>query len=133
MHIQRQRLVGDVAVSRSFGCDPRWVRAARDWASEEYCRVGGRAADACQLLVSEVVTNAVRHTSSATFTVRVYSSHWIEVQDSSSQLPQARSAGPESESGRGLSLLDVLAPGHRVKFTETGKCIQFRPRSMEGY
>lgn len=79
--------------------------------------VGGDAADVAELLLSELVTNAVRHARrppGRLVTVGVELSPGrllrVEVADASEAPPRARETpGPEDEGGRGLLLVESLA------------------------
>lgn len=80
--------------------------------------------DTAALVVSELVTNAVRHTPCETFTceLRVSEVHLrIEVEGGgrSRLLPRPRPA-PDSEHGRGLVLVDALSTAWGVRDTGRG-------------
>ncbi|WP_371662301.1 ATP-binding protein [Streptomyces sp. NBC_00280] len=87
--------------------------------------------DVAELLVSELVTNAVLHAASR-FRLTLSAAHGVlrcEVTDTGRSTPQVRQAGAE-ESGRGMFLVDALArrwgchqdgPGKTVWF-ELGTC-----------
>lgn len=102
---------------------PGQARAAvAGWARE----VGAeRMCDDLTLIVSELVTNAVRHGEPP---VRVTVSAddrtvTVTVVDGSPSGPVPRSAGTEAESGRGLLLIDLLAAEHGVKPEPPGKAV----------
>jgi two-component sensor histidine kinase len=74
-------------------------------------------AENAELVVSELVTNSVRH-------ARVPNGHVIltrfaclggavriEVHDANTDKPEVRSASPDEESGRGLALVDLITGG----------------------
>ncbi|WP_425840240.1 ATP-binding protein [Streptomyces fractus] len=70
------------------------------------------AVDDGELLVSELVTNAVVHTADTTVALTV--AHLgnrllIEVTDSSPVRPALRAPGPEDEQGRGMQLVEAVA------------------------
>ncbi|MFZ3554550.1 ATP-binding protein [Streptomyces sp. BH055] len=70
------------------------------------------AVDDGELLVSELVTNAVVHTTDTTVTVNVVdlgNRLLIEVTDSSPVRPALRTVGPEDEQGRGMQLVEAVA------------------------
>jgi anti-sigma regulatory factor (Ser/Thr protein kinase) len=91
-------------------------------------------ADTVELIVSEVVTNALRassalHASSLTTPVfRLWLASdlrglLIRVWDASSQMPARQDAGPDDESGRGLMLVDCLASDWGAYREENGKVV----------
>ncbi|MFF3687725.1 PAS domain S-box protein [Streptomyces sp. NPDC002187] len=86
-----------------------------------------RLADDARLLVSEVVTNAIRHGQGP---VHVHVRHnstelTVEVSDHSHHPPQPRIAADDDESGRGLVLVDTLAQDWGVRPTDQGKTTWF--------
>jgi anti-sigma regulatory factor (Ser/Thr protein kinase) len=64
-----------------------------------------------ELLISELVTNALRHTRSDVILVDVSADARIRVSvtDQSSRMPQRQSPGPDEPEGRGLMIVDELA------------------------
>jgi len=79
------------------------------------------------LLVSELVTNAVRHAQN-TYAIGLdleIGETWlrIEVQDADPRWPQPRTPGRFDESGFGLVLVDALAGKWGVRETATGKAV----------
>ena len=86
----------------------------------------GRIADA-ELLVSELVTNAVLHARlRATVTVeRDGMVLRVSVQDDSPAQPHLRELGPEAVTGRGLLLVDRIARRWGVDPQAGGKCVWF--------
>lgn len=113
---------------RSFACVPESVAAARRWAKTLYASAQGADPDACELLVSEVATNAVQHTAGAEFKVRIFASCWIEIWDGSYTVPQRRQATEESTGGRGLEIMELLAPGYEIVLGRHGKAVRFLPK-----
>ncbi|MGP3927654.1 DUF5999 family protein [Streptomyces sp. 8N616] len=108
--------------------DPSSVSRARslartqlsDWALREHT-------DDTELLVSELVTNALRHAwgpirfslSQADGALR------CEVEDTEPDPPQVCQAEDDDETGRGLQLLDALACRWGCERTPTGKIVWF--------
>ncbi|WP_176611318.1 ATP-binding protein [Actinomadura sp. WMMB 499] len=86
------------------------MKTARDWVGETL-ESWGRDAYIAKVVVSELVTNVVRHTSSETATVRVLLTDRgtvVEVLDACGVLPEARDVDVLSEDGRGLAMLGAL-------------------------
>lgn len=84
--------------------------------------------DAAQLIVSELVSNAVRHAQIRGPAVGLRlcvagGALRIEVHDSDPRLPRARAAGPLAESGRGLLILDALASAWGAGTVGRGKAV----------
>ena len=79
------------------------------------------------LLVSELVTNAVRHARGIdVVTVNLHAGRtWlrIEVQDTDRHWPQPRIPGRHDDSGFGFILVDALASNWGVRETEAGKAV----------
>lgn len=95
---------------------------------------GEEAADAARLVASELVGNAVRLCGPfAPLVVQVTGlpdEVWVHVHDPEPALvPHRRQAPPDNEefeSGRGLWIVDLLAPGWTVEPTPVGKQIRCR-------
>ena len=83
--------------------------------------------ETASLLVSELVTNAVRHARGIdVVTVNLHAGRtWlrIEVQDTDRHWPQPRIPGRYDESGFGFILVDALASDWGVRETEAGKAV----------
>ena len=100
---------------------PAAVGSARKRARTAALEFGLSAlAETIELIVSEIVTNAVRATSSLPardLTIPVFRLSLasdlrcmlVRVWDASSQMPAPQDASPDDESGRGLMLVDFLA------------------------
>lgn len=86
-----------------------------------------QALDTVQLLVSELVTNAVVHANSrpAVAVILLPEVVRIEVTDSCSTQPEPREASDEDESGRGMLLLDEMASRWGVQPLPVGKTVWF--------
>lgn len=77
-----------------------------------------------ELLVSELVSNAVIHAGGVLITVGTYLQRnrlFVEVHDASSQTPKIHTAGDDDETGRGLPLVAALARRHGWQRTLHGK------------
>ncbi|MFP1629211.1 SpoIIE family protein phosphatase [Streptomyces sp. 5K101] len=94
-------------------------RALARWGLEEL-------SDAVELLVSEVVTNAVRY-AERPVTLRLLRTDVLrcEVGDDSPQLPRQRRARDTDEGGRGLFLVNRLARRWGATRLSTGKVVWF--------
>ncbi|OON81362.1 ATP-binding SpoIIE family protein phosphatase [Streptomyces tsukubensis] len=100
---------------------------ARKLAREALCRWGlEEHMDAAELLVSEVVTNAVRYASKPV-TLRLLRTDVLrcEVGDDVPQLPRLRQARATDENGRGLYLVNKLAKRWDATRLGTGKVVWF--------
>jgi Stage II sporulation protein E (SpoIIE)/Histidine kinase-like ATPase domain len=77
-----------------------------------------------ELLVSELVTNAVRY-SRGEVTLRLVNEKALvcEVLDTSAAMPRLRQAGGEDENGRGLQVVRQLAKRWGARRTPTGKVV----------
>ncbi|MBZ3906228.1 SpoIIE family protein phosphatase [Streptomyces griseiscabiei] len=77
-----------------------------------------------ELLVSELVTNAIRHASPPIRLRLIYEHHLTcEVSDGSSTAPHLRRARAHDEGGRGLLLVARLSRGWGTRHTRDGKTI----------
>ncbi|MFF0156189.1 SpoIIE family protein phosphatase [Streptomyces sp. NPDC005263] len=101
--------VGDVRASA--------VRQLADWGLDE-------AAFAAELILSELVTNAVRHGSGPIRVRLLYDRTLIcEVSDTSNTAPHLRRAAATDEGGRGLFLVAQLARTWGTRYLAEGKVI----------
>lgn len=117
---------GHVAFCR---LDPRAesVREARRLVRQSLAGWGlSEIEDSVELLISEVVTNAVRY-AERPVTVRLLHTDVLrcEVGDDVPQLPRLRQAGPADEGGRGLYLVQRLARQWGATRLSTGKLVWF--------
>ncbi|MER7485576.1 ATP-binding protein [Streptomyces sp. NPDC126497] len=79
-----------------------------------------------ELLVSELVSNALRHASGPVhLTLERVSGLRCLVGDGTPDLPRPADAGPEDESGRGLVLVDTLAARWGCERGPEGKSVWF--------
>ena len=80
------------------------------------------------LLTSELVTNAITHSSGETMTLVLTCDERqlrVDVQDSSPCLPTPANVPPDAEAGRGLMLVATLAQGWGFYRTPWGKAVYF--------
>jgi hypothetical protein len=101
------------------------VRRGRDEATDTLETWGlGALAPVVQLIVSELVTNAIRY-GSGPITLRLLHGSVLvcEVFDSSGELPVPRNAGEDDEHGRGLQIVRRLSQRWGSRRTEAGKSV----------
>ena len=103
-------------------------RHLRDLAEKWGLRLNEASDTALATVVSELVTNAVRHGTGAMLTIAVRANLsrrrvLVEVYDGSRILPVPRCAAPEDEVGRGMALIDRLSLCHGAERTTCGKCV----------
>ena len=121
---QRTRLNMQVTLPNGEGA----VRLARQVTRDVLARWRlAHMEDTAVLLVSELVTNAVRHARD-TYAIALdlefgESGLRIEVQDADPCWPHRRTPGRLDESGFGLVLVDALADMWGVRDTATGKAV----------
>jgi hypothetical protein len=131
-HQQEAQVMGQrgyvLAVER-YPCTALAVGQARAFAGRAYAPYPWVDHDTVKLLVSETATNAVLHAGGGGFDLichaPVEGSVQIEVHDRSKAEPQRRPHTEWDSHGRGLELLDLLAPGWAVVTTLTGKGLVF--------
>ncbi|KOU77873.1 PAS/PAC sensor protein [Streptomyces sp. MMG1533] len=80
-----------------------------------------------ELMVGELVTNAVRHSHSRPVDLRLVRGDTLlcEVDDDDHELPTLLSAGPGDEFGRGLRVVSTLAREWGTSRTKAGKTVWF--------
>jgi anti-sigma regulatory factor (Ser/Thr protein kinase) len=109
---------------------PASVGTARRFLRDRFCSEhDARVVDVAVLLVSELVTNTVRHGAppvaleidcDATHALRV------RVSDAAPALPARGDALPDDENGRGLAIVDLLSDAWGVDPHDHGKTVWFR-------
>jgi serine phosphatase RsbU (regulator of sigma subunit)/anti-sigma regulatory factor (Ser/Thr protein kinase) len=117
----------DVAEWR-FTLDLAEVGRARAVVREQLHDWGlARLADSTGLMVSELVTNAVRHSHSRPVELRLVRGDTLlcEVDDDDHELPTLLSVGPGDEFGRGLRVVSTLAREWGTSRTGAGKTVWF--------
>ncbi|MFI6931235.1 SpoIIE family protein phosphatase [Streptomyces sp. NPDC050287] len=108
--------------------DPAEVGRARAVVREQLHEWGlARLADPTELLVSELVTNAVRHSRSRPVDLRLVRGDTLlcEVDDDDHDLPTLLNTGPGDEIGRGLRVVSTLAREWGTSRTKAGKTVWF--------
>ncbi|MFF0731524.1 SpoIIE family protein phosphatase [Streptomyces chartreusis] len=117
----------DVAAWR-IGLDPEEVGRARAVVREQLHDWGlARLTDHAELMVSELVTNAVRHSHGRPVELRLVRGDTLlcEVEDDDHDLPTLLSAGPFDDAGRGLRVVSMLAREWGTSRTSAGKTVWF--------
>jgi anti-sigma regulatory factor (Ser/Thr protein kinase) len=117
----------DVAVWR-LSLDPVEVGRARAVVREQLHEWRLSAlADNAELMVSELITNAVRHAHSRQAELRLVRGDTLlcEVDDDDPTLPTLLNAGPGDEFGRGLRVVSTLAREWGTSRTSAGKTVWF--------
>jgi len=121
---------GDCA-AWTFPAEPGAVRAARSAVRDQLRRWDlARLSDLAALLVSELVTNSLRHATGPIEVrlVRPTSAEdvlLVEVSDPLPELPRERDARPDDESGRGLRLVASASRRWGTRPGNTGKTVWF--------
>lgn len=121
--------------TQTFPAWPESIPAARRYVGEALGHVPVALCQTASLLVSELVTNAVRHAGGRDFVVEIqtYADEgrlWIGVTDTDAGLPVLRSPAVTSENGRGIQLVSTLADswGARRRRHTTEKTVWFELR-----
>ncbi len=106
---------------------PRCPAAARSFVRAALDLVPGDTNEVAQLLVSELVTNAVLHAgTSIVVGVHVQGARVrVAVDDLSAAFPQPRAAADDASDGRGLLLVDALSSSWGWDLTADGKSVWF--------
>ncbi|MET7325541.1 SpoIIE family protein phosphatase [Streptomyces sp. NPDC005549] len=123
------RLTGiepDAVAEWRIARDPAEVGRARAAVREQLHDWGlPKLAGPAELMVSELVTNAVRHSHARPVELRLVRADTLlcEVDDDDHDLPALKSAGPEDETGRGLRVVSTLARAWGASRTGAGKTV----------
>ncbi|MGW1887202.1 SpoIIE family protein phosphatase [Streptomyces sp. NPDC001970] len=124
--LARTRQLGpSQAASWQLPADPAVVSRARALATSQLDRWGlEHLADATELIVSELVTNALLH-GSGPIGLRLIRHEMLtcEVSDTSDSYPRLRRPGTTDENGRGLLLVSKLSRRWGTRCTGDGKLI----------
>ncbi|MDF2260779.1 ATP-binding SpoIIE family protein phosphatase [Streptantibioticus ferralitis] len=119
----------DVA-ERRLRLDHSEVRAARAFSRKQLADWGlGQLGDLTELLVSELVTNALRvATHEVQLRLMRVGKLLVEVSDDDHNLPQLRRADEDDEDGRGLALVSNLSHRWGTSRQAVGKVVWFELR-----
>ncbi|MFC5954828.1 SpoIIE family protein phosphatase [Streptomyces pratens] len=108
--------------------DPSEVTRARAMVREQLYEWGlEKHADNAELMVGELVTNAVRHAHARPVALRLVRGDTLlcEVEDDDHELPTLLNTGPTDEFGRGLRVVSRLAREWGTSRTRSGKSVWF--------
>jgi anti-sigma regulatory factor (Ser/Thr protein kinase) len=109
--------------------EPTAAKKARDFLAELCCnRHEARVLEDAQLLVSELVGNAVRHGAPPIeLEVRCAGGDALQVRvrDAAAGGPTPRAADADAEGGRGLALVDLLSDAWGTEPEPDGKAVWF--------
>ncbi|MGW1911537.1 SpoIIE family protein phosphatase [Streptomyces sp. NPDC002076] len=111
--------------TRDLPADPSLVSEVRAWALRQLADWGlEEASFAAELVLSELVTNAIRH-GSGPIRVRLLRDRTLicEVSDTSNTAPHLRRAATTDEGGRGLFLVAQVAQSWGTRYIRQGKAI----------
>ena len=113
-----------VAVRTTVTCGPEGPGQARRLALQA-AQAHGFDGDDLALVVTELVTNAVRHGNPPVEVELDTCEHCVSVVvcDASTARPVQREAGDGDEGGRGLLLVDLLAAERGVRTSASGKAV----------
>lgn len=115
-----------VAASLALEADPAAARTARRFL-HEYCSTWGceGITDAAELVVSELVTNAVVHACTASLLrLRIGDGHLrVELLDRAGTAPEPQRPGDTEEHGRGLMLVAALSSAWGIDPHPAGKLV----------
>ena len=117
-------------LARDLGVHPSHVGLARRLVTAQLSdwHINGEVGEVTVLLVSELVTNAMRHGGAPIRLVADVTSSGlrVEVYDGNSDaFPAVRDIRPDAPGGRGLRLVDALADRWGTTEAGSGKCVWF--------
>jgi GAF domain-containing protein len=134
MLVRTRALPADLVATWNIPAEPAMVAHARKLATDQLRAWGlARAEHTTELVVSELVTNAIRH-GAPPIELRLIRDHGLvcEVTDGSSTAPHLQRSRTLDEGGRGLLLVCGLAQSWGTRQTGAGKtiwCQQLLPAS----
>ena len=111
--------------------DRQNVARARSFAVEHASSIGRKeTTDVVELLVCELVTNAILHAGTHVNLRMSYEDGLlrVEVRDASSAMARKRHYGGEATTGRGLELIEALATDWGIDSNSQGKTVWFTLR-----
>jgi anti-sigma regulatory factor (Ser/Thr protein kinase) len=115
---------------------PMAAAEARSFLSDALEQWGGASlAEVAELLVTEVVANAVRHAGPPIALRACYRDHElrVEVRDPSPALPSVEARGLLAESGRGMQIVSAFADRHGAEtLPSRGKVVWFELADSSG-
>lgn len=121
----------DVVATLELAPAPESARRARTFIVD-FCTAAGLPDEVCHtasLLTSELVTNAILHgrTSATLHAHHPGDCLRVSVRDDSPRLPQVGDSPSlaDSEGGRGLAIVSMLAPRWGIEAVESGKAVWF--------
>ncbi|MEV8393549.1 MULTISPECIES: SpoIIE family protein phosphatase [unclassified Streptomyces] len=106
--------------------DPAAVSSARDWTGRQLATwTLDDLADSTTLVISELVTNAIRYSDGPIGLRLIKDDHTLicEVSDTSCSGPHRRRPKATEEGGRGLSIVSQLTRNQGTRYTTSGKII----------
>jgi anti-sigma regulatory factor (Ser/Thr protein kinase) len=114
----------------TLAMDERAARRARTFLRDTHCTAHAAAVlDDAQLLVSELVTNAVRY-GAPPITVELECDEstglTARISDGDPRLPSLGHAHDQDESGRGVALVDLISDAWGIEPSSAGKGVWFR-------
>ena len=121
--------VADHGLARvELDADPSAVGLARAWLTSRLSDWSSDGQATVQLLVSELVTNAILHSTDLIEVSAERDGPWVtvEVSDRSPAKPIVKTYGQEAATGRGLRLVEALAASWGVRGDETRKSVWFK-------
>jgi len=121
----------DLATTTVLPAAPGSVPAARAWVRDqlEHSKIDGEVLAHAELLVSEIATNAVLHTTSTQLKLRLATGPTLEIsvhdQDPDGD-PRRLHPAPDEDHGRGLAIVETVSHSWGIRRTPTGKTVWFR-------
>ncbi|MFC8225902.1 SpoIIE family protein phosphatase [Streptomyces sp. NPDC057287] len=123
--VRTRELDGSQVAEWELPSEPVAVGRARDLATGQLCRWGlDELSFATELVVSELVTNAVRY-AEGPVRLRLIRDRTVlcEVADTGHTSPHLRHSGDDDEGGRGLFIVAQLVQRWGTRYTRSGKTI----------